>query len=248
MVLKYSFLSIFVIIVIVLGSNQQGASSPSPSEECADAVLIPEFTDLEHWNIATLQYNWGSNTYRMSRKVGDGSIGSLYTAVNNRTRGKVLVKTYTHKIAAFKKDLMMLQILCGAPNIIRMVDMVRDPIYPNRPMAVLERLDATIPFHELSTVMNEREVKDYLFELLRAIIYIHDSKRNMLHRDIHPGTVVYDPTTQAVRLIDLHLMTYGHKGTRHSTSIGTRCYRAPELLLGYKKYNNKVCITLYITV
>jgi serine/threonine protein kinase len=82
-------------------------------------------------------------------------------------------------------------------------------------------------------IKSEKELKNIIFDLLKAVSYIHD--RNMAHRDIKPENILYDPVNKKIKLIDFGISKKTFvRGSRREmlTIIGTMVYLAPEILQG----------------
>ena len=76
-----------------------------------------------------------------------------------------------------------------------------------------------------------------------------------MHRDVKPGNVMFDRanhkvrrtiffslvkrplTSPQLRLIDWGLAEFYHPETEYHIRVGSRYYKAPELLVDYKKYD-----------
>ncbi len=74
-----------------------------------------------------------------------------------------------------------------------------------------------------------------------------------MHRDVKPGNVMIDHSQRKVsrphfipivlihalqlRLIDWGLAEFYHPGTDYHIRVGSRYYKSPELLVGYRKYD-----------
>lgn len=83
-------------------------------------------------------------------------------------------------------------------------------------------------------------VKSYLFQLINGIAFCH-SKR-VLHRDLKPQNLLIDSTGK-LKLADFGLARAFGIPVRHYThEVVTLWYRAPEILLGARKYSTPVDI------
>jgi calcium-dependent protein kinase len=93
---------------------------------------------------------------------------------------------------------------------------------------VMEFLD----FPTLAEVMleNEADIKNVMIQLLNTLSYLH--RENIVHRDVKPENILYDPLTKKIKLIDFGI---AKPFVRRSifvdllTQTGTLYYRAPEM-------------------
>ncbi|RNF26437.1 putative glycogen synthase kinase-3 alpha [Trypanosoma conorhini] len=87
-------------------------------------------------------------------------------------------------------------------------------------------------------------VKITMFQLARALAFLHS--RNICHRDVKPGNLLFDPETGVLKLCDFGsakvMQPPGVNGPREKnvSYICSRYYRAPELLLGSLYYHFQV--------
>eukprot|EP01047_Picozoa_sp_COSAG01_P055189 COSAG01_NODE_6116_length_3845_cov_144.351590_5_plen_128_part_00 len=81
-----------------------------------------------------------------------------------------------------KREIKILQNLCGGPNVITLLDIVRDP-HSRTPSLVFECIDNT-DFKVLYPTFTDHDVRYYLFELLKALDFCHSM--GIMHRDVKP--------------------------------------------------------------
>ncbi len=65
-----------------------------------------------------------------------------------------------------KREIKILQNLCGGPNIIKLLDVVRDPV-SRTPSLVFEFVDNT-DFKTLYPTLNDHDIRYYMYELLKV--------------------------------------------------------------------------------
>lgn len=63
-----------------------------------------------------------------------------------------------------------------------------------------------------------------------------------MHRDIKPNNILINPKTKKATIIDWGLSEFYFPDNEYSTKVGARFYKAPELLVNYRKYNYSVDI------
>jgi len=132
-----------------------------------------------------------------------------------------------------KKEIKLLQNLSGGPNILQLLDVVRDP-ETKRPCVIFEYVDA-IDFKTYFPTMGDMETRFYLYQLCKALDYCHSL--GIMHRDVKPHNTVYDPKRRLMRLIDWGLADYYYPGMEFSLRVASRYFKSPELFLGLKDYD-----------
>ncbi|EFJ42564.1 hypothetical protein VOLCADRAFT_83608 [Volvox carteri f. nagariensis] len=187
----------------------------------------------------SLNVSWGNqDQYEVTRQLGKGKYGEVYEGINMRlgTRDKdricvikVMRPVKEHRL---RREVKILQHVSGGPNIVRLLDVVRDP-ETKTPSFVFDFVDA-MPFKELQGAVTDLDVRYYIFQLLIALDYCHS--RGIMHRDVKPGNVLIDHTKRELKLIDWGLADFYQPGKEYPVRVATRFYKGPELLVDIKDY------------
>lgn len=93
-------------------------------------------------------------------------------------------------------------------------------------------------FNKLKTTMPILEVKLYIYQLFRALAYIHS--QGICHRDIKPQNLLLDPSTGVLKLCDFGSAKILVENEPNVSYICSRYYRAPELIFGATNYTTKI--------
>ena len=93
-------------------------------------------------------------------------------------------------------------------------------------------------FNKMKTTMPILEVKLYIYQLFRALAYIHS--QGICHRDIKPQNLLLDPTTGVLKLCDFGSAKILVENEPNVSYICSRYYRAPELIFGATNYTTKI--------
>ncbi|RKP13876.1 hypothetical protein BJ684DRAFT_9448 [Piptocephalis cylindrospora] len=201
-------------------------------------VLTQE--DREYWDYDNVQITWGSQeNYEVVRKIGRGKYSEVFEGVAipadpteppRRCVIKVLKPVKKKKI---KREIKILQNLSGGPNIVQLLDVVRDPT-SKTPALISEHVNNQ-DFKVLYPTLTDMDVRYYIYELLLALDYCHS--KGIMHRDVKPHNVMIDHEKRQLRLIDWGLAEFYHPGTEYNVRVASRYFKGPELLLDFQEYD-----------
>mgnify|MGYP003689113103 CR=1 FL=1 len=127
--------------------------------------------------------------YEIVRKVGRGKYSEVFEGVCVRDNSRCVIKILKPvKKKKIKREIKILQNLKGGTNIIRLLDVVRDP-QSKTPSLIFEYVNNT-DFKLLYPSLKEYDVRYYIFELLKALDFCHSN--GIMHRDVKPHNVMID--------------------------------------------------------
>ena len=116
----------------------------------------------------------------MVRKIGRGKYSEVFQGLNvSKAPGqqecviKILKPVKKKKI---KREIKILQNLCGGINVIQLLDVVRDS-QSKTPSLVFEHVNNT-DFKVLYPTLTDYDIRYYLFELLKALDFCHSNVRH----------------------------------------------------------------------
>jgi glycogen synthase kinase 3 beta len=101
-------------------------------------------------------------------------------------------------------------------------------------------------FNKMKTTMPILEVKLYIYQLFRALAYIHS--QGICHRDIKPQNLLLDPNSGILKLCDFGSAKILVENEPNVSYICSRYYRAPELIFGATNYTTKIGTLVFIFV
>jgi serine/threonine protein kinase len=127
------------------------------------------------------------------------------------------------------------------PNIVRLLDVEHSQSPTQRLYLVFEWLDQDLKKYmdevarsQPNARMSSKLLKSYMFQLVRGLDFCHS--RGVVHRDLKPQNLLIDRTGTLkiadfglARAFCIPLRSYTHE-------VVTLWYRAPEILLGQRKY------------
>ncbi|KAF7796772.1 hypothetical protein EIP86_007955 [Pleurotus ostreatoroseus] len=118
----------------------------------------------------------------------------------------------------------------------------KDEVYLN---LVLEYVPETVyrasrHYAKLKQPMPMLQIKLYMYQLLRSLMYIHSV--GICHRDIKPQNLLLNPATGVLKLCDFGSAKILVAGEPNVSYICSRYYRAPELIFGATNYTTNIDI------
>ncbi|RPD64081.1 Pkinase-domain-containing protein [Lentinus tigrinus ALCF2SS1-7] len=195
-----------------------------------NARLGPSWYDYEStkvdWNVP--------DRYEIVRRIGGGRYSEVFEGIDSSNEESCVIKVLKPVAKKkIKREIKILRNLAGGPNVIRLMDTVHDP--PSRSNSLVMEYVQNTDWKDLYGTLTEMEIKFYLFQLLRALDFVHS--RGIIHRDVKPGNIMFDRSRRKLRLIDWGLAEFYHPGTELHIRVASRYFKGPELLVGYKHYD-----------
>nr|CAD1833805.1 unnamed protein product [Ananas comosus var. bracteatus] len=165
-------------------------------------------------------------SYMAERVVGQGSFGVVFQAKCLETGEAVAIKKVLQDKRYKNRELQTMRLL-DHPNVIALKHCFfsttdKDELYLNLRMPLLY-------------------VKLYMYQICRALAYIHGSI-GVCHRDIKPHNLLVNPHTHQLKLCDFGSAKVLVKGEPNISYICSRYYRAPELIFGATEYTTAIDI------
>ncbi|PSC74284.1 cyclin-dependent kinase G-2-like isoform X1 [Micractinium conductrix] len=185
------------------------------------------------------------DTYEKLNRISEGTYGVVYRA-RDRDTGEICalkkVKLEKERDGFPLTSIREINILLSLnhPHIVNVSEVVVGPSL-DAVFMVMEYAD-----HDLKAVMEERmtqpfsvaEVKTLMRQLLGGMAYLHENW--VLHRDLKTSNILYTNKGE-LKLCDFGLARqYGSPLAPYTHMVVTLWYRAPELLLGARKYSTAV--------
>lgn len=179
--------------------------------------------------------NYGSiDDYEVVRKIGRGKYSEVFTGYHLPTDKKCVIKVLKPvKKKKIKREIKILQNVSKGPNIVSLLDVVRDPL-TKTPCLVFEHVNC-IDWKSLYPTFKLNDVKYYLYQILKALDYSHS--QGMMHRDVKPHNVMIDHEKRELRLIDWGLAEFYHPLQEYNVRVASRHYKGPELLVDDTLYD-----------
>eukprot|EP00754_Rhynchopus_humris_P022714 Rhum_TRINITY_DN14800_c5_g1::Rhum_TRINITY_DN14800_c5_g1_i3::g.121185::m.121185 len=177
--------------------------------------------------------------YELKEKLGEGTYGEVYKGIDTVLKIPVAIKkikndTSTEGIAS--TELREISILKNMkhPNVVRMLDIVT---YSYKLLLVFECCDSDLRQAIKRGAFRGRKLKSMMHQMLKGLAFCHTHR--VIHRDLKPQNLLVSGNTLKIadfglaRTFQVPLPAYTHE-------VVTLWYRAPEILLGEKRYSTVV--------
>jgi len=180
--------------------------------------------------------------YQKLEKIGEGTYGVVYKA-KDRVTGEIIALKKIRLEAEDEgipstaiREISLLKEL-QHPNIVRLYDVVHTE---RKLTLVFEYLDQDLKKYldvcegglEASITMS------FLYQLLRGVAYCHHHR--VLHRDLKPQNLLINREGE-LKLADFGLArAFGIPVRSYTHEVVTLWYRAPDVLMGSRKYSTPV--------
>eukprot|EP00930_Biecheleria_cincta_P046820 TRINITY_DN32344_c0_g1_i1.p1 TRINITY_DN32344_c0_g1~~TRINITY_DN32344_c0_g1_i1.p1 ORF type:complete len:336 (-),score=51.08 TRINITY_DN32344_c0_g1_i1:117-1124(-) len=189
----------------------------------------------DYWDYEKMVVKWGNlEDYEVVRKIGRGKYSEVFSGFHVPTDKKCVIKILKPvKKKKIKREIKILQNVSKGPNIIKLLDVVRDPL-TKTPCLVFESVNA-IDWKTLYPKLTPSEIKYYIYEVLKALDYSHS--QGLMHRDIKPHNIMIDHEKKEVRVIDWGLAEFYHPLQEYNVRVASRHYKGPELLVDDTLYD-----------
>ncbi|MGF1479211.1 MAG: serine/threonine protein kinase [Cyanophyceae cyanobacterium] len=180
--------------------------------------------------------------YSIISKLGQGGSSITYAAVDLKSNEKVAIKALSltrlenwKKIELFEREAKILQQL-NHPAIPKYLDYFEVETETNLYFYIVQQLaygQSLADSIDQGWRPNEATVKNIAEQVLKILVYLQQLTPPVIHRDIKPQNIIYQPDTNKLFLVDFGSVqdTYHHT-VMGSTVVGTYGYMAPEQYRG----------------
>jgi glycogen synthase kinase 3 beta len=197
----------------------------------ASATLIISHPKSEKWPYHPLMF------------LGRGSFGNVYSALAENGR-MVAVKKVKAKPGEPCRELEVLQQL-RSPFCLTLYDHFYRTTDESYLFLVTDLMPSSLgnfirEEHRESAVLPPLMMKLFIYQLFAGLEYLHSL--GIAHRDVKTDNCLINPVSGQLKIIDFGSAKRLESGMKSVWYIGSRAYRAPELLLGCEHYDTKIDI------
>eukprot|EP00357_Protocruzia_adherens_P033464 CAMPEP_0114988998 /NCGR_PEP_ID=MMETSP0216-20121206/9933_1 /TAXON_ID=223996 /ORGANISM="Protocruzia adherens, Strain Boccale" /LENGTH=340 /DNA_ID=CAMNT_0002351887 /DNA_START=105 /DNA_END=1127 /DNA_ORIENTATION=+ len=196
---------------------------------------VNEQKPKDYWDYENINISWGKqDDYEVIKKIGRGKYSEVFEGVDVANDRKVVIKILKPvKKNKIKREIKILQNLQGGTNVIRLLDIVRDPA-SKTPSLIFEHINNT-DFKILYPQLTDYDLRFYIYQLLKALEFCHS--QGIMHRDVKPHNIMIDHQKRELRLIDWGLAEFYHPGKEYNVRVASRYFKGPELLCDNEVYD-----------
>ncbi|KAJ6805109.1 cyclin-dependent kinase B2-1-like [Iris pallida] len=194
------------------------------------------------------------DAYEKLEKVGEGTYGKVYKAMEKAT-GKLVALKKTRLPEDDEgvppttlREVSLLRMLSIDPHVVRLLDLKQGQNKEGKTILylVFEYMDTDLKkyirsFRSTQQTIPPHIIKTLMYQLCKGVAFCHG--HGVLHRDLKPHNLLMDRKTLMLKIADLGLSrAYTVPLKKYTHEILTLWYRAPEVLLGATHYSTPVDI------
>lgn len=180
--------------------------------------------------------------YQVEKELGKGAMGVVYLGKDPKIGRVVAIKTMAlsqefeaDELAEVKERFFREAETAGRlshTNIVTIYDAGEEHDLCYIAMELLKGKDL-VPFTKTGTTLPLEKVASIIARVADALGYAH--KQNVVHRDVKPANIMYEPENDVVKVTDFGIarITDSSK-TKTGMVLGTPSYMSPEQLQGKK--------------
>jgi casein kinase II subunit alpha len=179
--------------------------------------------------------DWGNlEDYAVCKKIGRGKYSEVFLGFHMPTDKKCVIKMLKpSRKKKIKREIKILQNVAKGPNIVQLLDVVRDPL-TKTPCLIFEYIN-NLDWKTLYPTLSLTDIRYYLYQVLKALDYCHS--QGHMHRDVKPHNIMIDHEKRQLRLIDWGLAEFYHPLQEYNVRVASRHYKGPELLVDDQLYD-----------
>ncbi|KAJ3452147.1 casein kinase ii subunit alpha [Anaeramoeba flamelloides] len=192
----------------------------------------------EHWDYNSLNPTLVNIVhFELLQKLGKGRYASVFLGNDLRNNKEICLKVLKPvKRSKIKREIKISMIVGEFPNTVKLLDLIDNKVI-GTPTLVFEYFPHPHILELLPTIAAE-EMCLIIYRSLQTLYHAHRS--GIMHRDIKPHNVLYDPKSKEVKLVDWGLSEFYFPETAYNCNVASRFFKAPELLIGYTHYHYSI--------
>lgn len=179
----------------------------------------------------SFQIDYINETIDLDEEIGHGRFSTVFKGKLKNGTIIAAKKLKPQGDWRLKREISVLTKLQNVSNVIHLYGVYGNEESPIIATEYIKKDDKIIPSYE--------NLKWLMRSILIGINGAHNL--NIFHRDIKWQNILFSFDNHVFRIIDWGLADYDD-GSEYNYNIGTKSYKAPELLFKYKRYNKSIDI------
>lgn len=180
--------------------------------------------------------------YQIEKELGKGAMGTVYLGIDPKIGRQVAIKTLalSQEFEASELEVVKSRFFREAetagklnhPNIVTIYDAGEEHDLAYIAMELLKGHDLN-PYTKPNRLLPVDTIIRIMVKVAEALDYAH--QQHVIHRDVKPANIMYEPETQSVKVTDFGIarITDSSK-TKTGMVLGTPNFMSPEQLSGKK--------------
>lgn len=191
--------------------------------------------DHTWWNYQDFRPKYRNlDEYSTIERLGQGKFSEVFEGVNDVTGMRCTIKLLKpQKKDRIRREVLVLQHMKNAPFSTNLLDLIRCP--ETRTVGLVYAYNDNVPIQKLFDQLTGNDIKRFIYQILLSVEYAHH--HGIMHRDIKPGNILFDPVQKRAVLSDWGLAEFYHPHVEYHTKVGTKGYKSPELLCNLQEYD-----------
>lgn len=184
--------------------------------------------------------------YDIIQKIGEGSSGAVVLARDKTTGVKVAIKQLKKKVKNLHEIMKLreLKVLKSMDhkNIVKLLDVrrIKRTLFLVFEYAEDDLLSLYQDFISKNMSFPRDLLESFAYQAIEGVAYLHS--KGIFHRDLKPENLLLVKKGHKLKIADFDLARPIVSNNPFTNYVGTRWYRAPELLLGDDEYSCSVDI------
>ena len=207
---------------------------------CSSYLQVCSQKPKSYYDYENYRLKYGdTDDYELASKIGQGKFSEVFNGFNILSKKKVAMKLLREvKMDKVKREVKILEELKDIQGILHFEEVCKEK-GTQKVMLVTRFVDGTL-LSQIHTLLNETQIQSYVYQMLAIMDKVHS--KGIMHRDLKPSNMIINRKTEQVTIIDLGLGEFYIPDKEYFVKVATRPFKAPELLLGYRKYDYRMDI------
>lgn len=180
--------------------------------------------------------------YKILNAISKGAYGVVYRAQDKKTKEIVAVKEEIDGLCrSTSTEIDILKTLPRHPCIVGFKKVEIGEGRGDGAFVVMEYMEYDLARYRKSLRKPFKliAIKYVMERILEGVWFLHD--QGVMHRDLKPSNILVSETNDQIKICDFGLSApFGTKKASYCPRVGTRWYRAPELLRGSWNYSSAI--------